>query len=214
MHPRVLLLLLAVLHPLTALAQNSYGRFTGRVSDQQGALVSGAKVTIKQAETNATATTVTNNEGVFDFLNQLPGSYVLSVQFDGFKKHSRSGLALRVGDIVEINVNLELGAVTDSVSVTGESPILETSTASLGQVVDNRMISEMPLAGRGVNYLMQLSPGAVSTNAPMHGWLPQARGSVSDVAVAGTRTRSSEFTLDGIPNMGGDGVIAFQPRRK
>lgn len=84
--------------------------------------------------------------------------------------------------------------------MTGESPILETSTASLGQVVDNRMISEMPLAGRGVNYLMQLSPGAVSTNAPMHGWLPQARGSVSDVAVAGTCTRSSEF-----------GVIAFQP---
>ncbi len=211
MSPRLLLLLFAVLHPLTTRAQNSYGRFTGRVSDQQGAVVSGAKVMIRQAETNGTATTATNQEGVFDFLNQLPGSYVLSVEFEGFKKHTRSGLALRVGDIVEINVALELGAVTDSVSVTGESPILETSTASLGQVVDNRMISEMPLAGRGVNYLMQLSPGAVSTNAPMHGWLPQARGSVSDVAVAGTRTRSSEFTLDGIPNMSGDGVIAFQP---
>ena len=154
---------------------------------------------MKQAETNASAATATNQEGVYDFLNQMPASYVLSVEFDRFKKHTRSGLALRVGDIVELNIKLELGAVTNSVSVTGESPILETSTASLGQVVDKRMISEMSLAGRGVNYLMQLSP-AVSTNAPMHGWLPQARGSVSDIAVAGTRTRSSEF-----------GVIAFQP---
>jgi hypothetical protein len=208
---RALILLVCLFAPFGTPAQNSYGRFTGRVSDEQGAVVVGAKVTIKQAETGVTATTATNQEGVYDFLNQLPGSYVLTVEFSGFKKHTRSGLALRVGDILELNVKLELGAVTDSVSVTGESPILETSTASLGQVVDNRMISEMPLAGRGVNYLMQLSPGAVSTNAPMHGWLPQARGSVSDVAVAGTRTRSSEFTLDGIPNMGGDGVIAFQP---
>jgi len=204
-------MLIPVLLPFCAPAQNSYGRFTGRVTDQQGATILGAKVKIKQAETNAAAATATNQEGVYDFLNQLPGSYVLSVEFEGFKKHTRSGLALRVGDIVELNIKLELGAVTDSVSVTAESPILETGSASLGQVVDNRMISEMPLAGRGVNYLMQLSPGAVSTNAPMHGWLPQARGSVSDFAVAGTRTRSSEFTLDGIPNMGGDGAIAFQP---
>lgn len=208
---RMTFLSILLLLPRIAPAQNSYGRFTGRVTDQQGSTVVGAKVKIQQAETNATATTATNQEGVYDFLNQLPGTYVLSVEFDGFKRHTRSGLTLRVGDIVDLNVKLELGAVTDSVSVTAEAPILETGTASLGQVVDNRMISEMPLAGRGVNYLMQLSPGAVSTNAPMHGWLPQARGSVSDVAVAGTRTRSSEFTLDGIPNMGGDGVIAFQP---
>ncbi|MBM3764886.1 MAG: hypothetical protein FJW32_05805 [Acidobacteria bacterium] len=206
-----LFVLATLLAPPPAPAQNSYGRFTGRVTDQQGAIIAGAKVKITQSETNSNAETITNREGVYDLLNQLPGSYVLTVEFDGFKKHARSGLVLRVGDIVELNIQLELGAVNDSVSITAEAPILETGTASLGQVVDNRMISEMPLSGRGVNYLMQLSPGAVSTNAPMHGWLPQARGSVSDVAVAGTRTRSSEFTLDGIPNMGGDGVIAFQP---
>ena len=147
----VIFLLISLLLPLTSPAQNSYGRFTGRVTDQQGATVMGAKVKIKQAETNASASTATNQEGVYDFRNQLPGSHVLGVEFDGFKKHTHSGLALRVGDIVELNVKLELGAVTDSISVTGESPMLETSTASLGQVVDNRMISEMPLAGRGVN---------------------------------------------------------------
>jgi hypothetical protein len=194
-----------------ASGQNSYGRFTGRITDQQGSAIVGASVKVTQTDTNGTAQTVTNQEGVFDLLNQLPGGYVLSVEFDGFKKYTRSGLVLRVGDILELNVQMELGSVNDSVKVTAEAPILETGTASLGQVIDNRMISEMPLSGRGVNYLMQLSPGVISTNAPMHGWLPQARGSVSDMAVAGTRTRSSEFTLDGIPNMSGDGVIAFQP---
>jgi hypothetical protein len=192
-------------------AQNSYGRFTGRITDAQGAVIAGAIVRVTQAETSTSAQTATNTEGVYDLLNQLPGSYTLSVTAAGFKTHSRSGLVLRVGDILELNVELEVGAVSESISVTAEAPILETGSASLGQLVDNRMISEMPLSGRGVNYLMQLSPGVISTNAPMHGWLPQARGSVSDISVAGTRTRSSEFTLDGIPNMSGDGIIAFQP---
>ena len=194
-----------------AAAQNSYGRLTGRVSDQQGAVAVGAAVRITQKDTGIATQTVTNHEGVYDLLNLLPGNYVLTAELSGFKKHLRSGLTVRVGDIVELNIELELGSVTESVAVTADAPILETGTASLGQVIDNRMITEMPLSGRGVNYLMQLSPGVVSTNAPMHGWLPQARDSVSNMAVAGTRTRSSEFTLDGIPNMVGDGIIAFQP---
>lgn len=164
-----------------------------------------------QAGTNLAVQTVSNAEGVFELPNLPPGSYQMSVEFQGFKKYERSGLVVRVGDVVELNVTLEVGSLTESVSVTAESPILETGTASLGQTIDNRMITEMPLSGRGVNYLMQLSPGVVSTNAPMHGWLPQARDSVSNMAVAGTRTRSSEFTLDGIPNMARDGIIAFQP---
>jgi Tfp pilus assembly pilus retraction ATPase PilT len=130
---RTLLILVPLLFSLPVRAQNSYGRFTGRVIDQQGALVMGAKVKIQQAETNASAETVTNQEGVYDLLNQLPGSYVLVVESSGFKKHTRSGLVLRVGDIVELNVALELGAVTDSVPVTAAGLILVTGTASLGQ---------------------------------------------------------------------------------
>ncbi len=204
-----LIILLCMCAPIWA--QNSYGRLTGRITDPQSAPVVGAPVKIVQAETNAASQTVTNGEGVFELPNLLPGRYTLNTEFQGFKKYNRTNLTVRVGDVVEINIQLELGSLSESVSVTAESPILETGTASLGQVIDNRTITEMPLSGRGINYLMQLTPGVVSTNAPMHGWLPQARDSVSNMAVAGTRTRSSEFTLDGIPNMAGDGIIAFQP---
>lgn len=102
---RVIFLLVQLLLPFSVPAQNSLGRFTRRVTDQRGATIVGAKVKMKQAETNASAATATNQEGVYDFLNQMPASYVLSVEFDGFKKHTRPGLALRVGDIVELNTS-------------------------------------------------------------------------------------------------------------
>ncbi|MBI3681521.1 MAG: TonB-dependent receptor [Acidobacteria bacterium] len=196
-------------HPCAA--QNSYGRVTGRVVDSTGAVVSGASVRMTQTETGITAATATNAEGLFDIPNLLPGPYRLQAEIEGFKRHDRSGLEVRVGDLLSLNVSLELGSVSETVTVNAEAPLLETTSASMGQVVDNRTLTEMPLSGRGFSYLMQLSPTVIATNAPMHGWLPQARGSVSSISVAGTRVQNSEFTLDGIPNMEQQGVIAFQP---
>jgi hypothetical protein len=195
----------------SAFAQSSYGRLTGRITDQQSAVAVGARIALTQLETNIKIHGESNSEGLFDFPNLLPGPYQMTVTLDGFKKYTRSGLSVRVGDILALDVQLEVGAVTESVSVTAEAPLLETSSASSGQVIDNKTLTDMPLSGRGVTYLMQLLPGVISTNAPMHGWLPQARGSVSDLAVSGARTRSSEFALDGIPNMEEAGTIAFQP---
>jgi hypothetical protein len=196
----------------TALAaQSSYGRLTGRVTDPQGAALVVARVGLTQTDTNINVRGVTNSEGLYDFPSLLPGAYQIEVAMDGFKRYTRSGLTVRVGDVLSVDVQLELGAVTDSISVTAEASLLETTTASSGKVIDNQQLSNLPLSGRGVSFLMTLSPGVISTNAPMHGWLPQARGSVSDLAVSGARTRSSEFTLDGIPNMEEAGTIAFQP---
>jgi hypothetical protein len=203
--------LAAAVGSLVLLAQSSYGRITGRVVDQQGAVVPNATLRATQTNTNFQSSTRTNQDGLFDMPSLLPGDYVIALEATGFKKYTRSGLAVRVGDIVDIDIALEVGSLNESISVTAEAPLLETGSASLGQVVDQRMITEMPLGGRGVNYLMLTSPGVISTNAPMHGWLPQARDSVSNMAVAGARTRGSEFTLDGVPNMARSGIMAFQP---
>jgi len=203
--------LAALLFASPLLAQNPYGRLNGRVTDQQNAVVVGARVSLTHTETGIGVPGATNEEGLFDFPSLLPGAYQINVTMHGFKTYSRSGVNVRVGDVISLDVPLDVGAVTESVSVTADAPLLETSTASAGQVIDNRQLSDLPLSGRGVSFLMTLSPGVISTNAPMHGWLPQARGSVSDLAVSGTRTRSSEFTLDGIPNMEEAGTIAFQP---
>lgn len=205
------LIALILFSSLLIMGQSSYGRLNGRITDQQQAVTPGAQIRLIQVETGITASGVANAEGLYEFPSLLPGAYQISVELQGFKKYSRSGVIVRVGDVVEIDITLELGSMAESISVTTEAPLLDTASASMGQVVDNRMLSEAPLGGRGVNYLMQLSPGVISTNAPMHGWLPQARDSVSNMAVAGSRTRSSEFTLDGIPNMARDGIIAFQP---
>ncbi len=206
---RILLALAFLTLPLYA--QSSYGRITGRVVDQQGAAVPNAEIRAMQTNTNFQSSTKSNESGLFDIPSLLPGEYVVTLEAAGFKKYTRSGMTVRVGDIVDIDIEVEVGGVTESVSVTAEAPLLETGSASLGRVVDQREITEMPLAGRGVNYLMLTTPGVISTNAPMHGWLPQARDSVSNIAVAGARTRGSEFTLDGVPNMARSGIIAFQP---
>ena len=192
-------------------AQNPYGRITGRVTDSAGALVPNAAVRVVNVETNLATETVSNAEGNWEVPNLNPGQYRIEVQLQGFKRHERGPVELRVGDVLNIEIALELGAVSESVTITAEAPLLESATASLGQVVDNRRILDLPLPGASPMYLTQLAPGMVSTNPPTHGWLPHAVDAVSNVATDGTRTRSSEFTLDGIPNMSQGGQLSFSP---
>ena len=194
-----------------ALAQNPYGRITGRVTDAAGAVAPGATVRAVNVETNVAVTTTTNNEGNYELPNLNPGRYRLVVELAGFKRYERGPFELRVGDVLTIDVSLELGAIAESVTVTAEAPLLESATASIGQVIDNRRILDLPLPGASPMYLTQLTPGVVSTNPPTHGWLPHAVDAVSNIATAGTRTRSSEFTLDGIPNVSREGQLSFSP---
>ncbi len=205
---RALLLLLSL---SLAYAQDPYGRITGRVTDSAGALVPGATVRVTNIETGVGATVRTNAEGNYEILSLSPGQYKIEAQADGFKHYSRGPIELRVGDVLGLTIPLEVGAMTESVTVTAEAPLLESATASLGQVIDNRRILDLPLPGGSANYLIQLTPGVISTNPPTHGWLPHAVDAVSDMASSGARTRQNEFTLDGIPNMSQGGQMSFAP---
>ncbi len=187
----------AALAGLGVLGQTPYGRITGRVVDTTGAVVVGAAIRVLQTETNIATTTASSNEGVYDLSNLLPGQYRVLVEMQEFRRHERGPIEVRVGDVLGVDIALEVGSLAETVTVQAEAPQLESTTASLGQTIDNKKLSDLPLGGRGLSYLMQLTPGIISINAPTHGWLPQARGSVSDIATLGTRTRSSEFTLDG-----------------
>jgi hypothetical protein len=196
---------------LLAPAQNPYGRITGRVVDSAGAMVPGAAIRVVNVETNVATLTASNAEGNFEIQNLNPGSYRIVAETKGFKKHERGPLEVRVGDVLNLELALELGAMSESVTVTAESPLLESASANIGQVIDNRRILDLPLAGGNPMYLTQLTPGIIPTNPPTHGWLPHAVDAVSNVASAGTRTRSSEFTLDGIPNLTQGGQLSFAP---
>jgi len=195
----------------TALAQNPYGRITGRVTDSAGALVPGALIRTVHIETNVATAATSNSGGNYELANLAPGHYRITAEVAGFKRYERGPIEVRVGDVLTVEIALELGALTESVTVTAEAPLLESATASVGQVIDNRRLLDLPLPGASPAYLTQLAPGVISTNPPTHGWLPQAVDAVSNLAAAGTRTRQSEFTLDGIPNMQQDGQISFSP---
>jgi len=112
------------------LAQNPYGRITGRVTDPQGAVIPGVSVRAVNANTNMATAAVTNSAGSYEIPNLIPGIYRVVAQLEGFKRVERGPLELRVGDTLNIDLMLELGAVSESVTVTAEAPLLESTSAS------------------------------------------------------------------------------------
>ncbi|MGH9675151.1 MAG: carboxypeptidase regulatory-like domain-containing protein [Bryobacteraceae bacterium] len=194
-----------------ALAQDPRGRILGRVSDSTGAVIPNAQVVALNIETNVTVQAVSNEAGNYQLLYLIPGRYRLSLEMAGFKRFERSEVEVRVGDAITIEVVLEPGAVSESVTITAETPLLESSSATIGQVVDRRRLQDLPLAGGNPFYLLQLTPGIIATNASTHGWFPHALGAISNIAAAGTRTRSSQFALDGNPTMTQNGEVSYSP---
>ena len=205
------LLLSVLLMAGAAAAQNPYGRITGRVTDAGGALVPGAQIRVANVESGVAVATASNAEGNYEALNLIPGNYRVTCELAGFKRYERGPLEVRVGDVLDVAISLQVGDLTENVTVTAESPLLDSATASIGHVIDNRRLEDLPLPGGSPFYLTQLAPGVISTNPPTHGWLPQAVDSTSNIAVSGTRIRSSEFTLDGIPSMTAGGQATYSP---
>src|SRR5262245_17196074 len=152
------LLLIALAVP--AAAQDSRGSIAGRVTDSSGAVMPGASVTVVNVETNTGANTHTNDNGQYTVLFLLPGTYSVSVELDGFRKSIHPKVPVRVGDKVQLDMVLEPGGVTEEVNVSADRPILESGTATMGQVIDSKLIGEIPL-GDGTAYgLTRLVAGA------------------------------------------------------
>lgn len=193
---------LVLVLPALAPAQETRGSITGRVVDSSQAVIPGVKVEAVNAATNTVVSSVTNSAGSYDIPYLLPGKYRLVAEAQGFKKAVREGLELRVNDRLQVDFALEVGAITESVNVTAEAPLLETSTASTGSVIGQQQATELPIVGGNPFYLARLSAGVISATGRGNGQNPFDTGSASTTLVVnGTRTGSSEVTLDGAPNM-------------
>jgi hypothetical protein len=203
--------LLAALLVGSMSAQDPRGRILGRISDSSGAVIPEITVSAVNIETGITLTALSNEQGNYQLNYLNPGSYRLTVEQSGFKKFQRTQVDVRVGDAITIDVTLEPGALSESITVTAETPLLEASEATVGQLVDRRRLHDLPLAGGNPLYLLQLTPGIIATNASSHGWFPHALDSISNVAAVGTRTRSNQFTLDGNPIMTQGGQVSYSP---
>ena len=180
-------------------AQPAWGQATtslrGVVTDPSGAAVPNAQVTLTNTATNTVRTAVTGSDGAYAFTEVQPGTYTLTVEAQGFRKYERRNLVLQVSLPATVNVRLEIGAVSQVVSVTAEAPLLNRTDASLGQTMGSLEIQELPLEARNVPQLLSLQPGVVYTSDRAD---IDVNNDTRSGAVNGERSDQSNITLDGV----------------
>ncbi|MCC6862615.1 MAG: TonB-dependent receptor, partial [Bryobacterales bacterium] len=143
-------------------------------------------------DTNVVRTTQSNAEGLYTIPNLIPGNYTLTTQFQGMKNFERSGIALRVGDRVAIDIAMEVGAQTERITVTGEAPLLRVEDVQTGLVIDNRRISELPQYNRNALAFALLTPNVNTVTS-------EQQGHDNDFRINGGRTSQAEYFVDGVP---------------
>ena len=140
-------------------SQGNAGRILGLVTDQQSAAVLGATVTITDAQRGTSRTLKTDDAGEFNAPNLLPGTYSVRADAQGFKPTERTGLTLEVSQDLRVEIQLEIGAETESVEVSADAPVIETTGASVGGTIPNLVMNELPLNGRNFENLIAMRPG-------------------------------------------------------
>jgi hypothetical protein len=176
-------------------AQSITGAIVGAVTDQSDAAVANAKLTAVEVTSNTAAETVSDARGLYAFPALRPGVYRVEVEATGFSKLTEPNIEVRVNDRLEINLKMVVGAVNQSVVVSAATPLVETQTGSIGSVIENKKIVDLPLNQRNPYSLALLSPGV--TPAPGYGNL---FNTASLFMVNGNLGRTSEMLIDGITN--------------
>jgi hypothetical protein len=178
----------------SALAQTDQGAITGVVQDAQGAVIPGAKVTLVATDTSFSLDRTANTSGVFVFSPVKIGNYKLIANAPSFQTTVRENLHVDIQQRLNVSLVLQPGAVTEHVTISTESPLLETQTSSVGQVIDTQTINNTPLNGRNWVYIAQLTAGV----APPFG---NTRGSgTGDFVANGQNAEQNNFILDGVDN--------------
>src|SRR5947209_7195989 len=177
------------------------GTITGEVKDASGGVIPGVTVTATNKATNAVRTTTTNAAGLYDFPALQPGTYTVKSELEGFKTITRDA-ELQVQGTVRVNFTMEVGTISESAIVTGVAPLIVTENATVGTVIENRRIVELPLNGRNYLQLVALSPN-VSFGFANSGQSDARQGGTrarQNISLAGQRSMYNHFTLDGMEN--------------
>ncbi len=181
----------------------------GRILDPQGSAVSAATVTVTNTGTNTSSVLKSNDTGYYEASLLLPGDYQVSVDAAGFRRFLRTGVVLTVSTRLEINAELQLGSLSETVSVTAEAPILNTSTLSSGRLMDNRTLMNIPVIGSNAMVLAKLTPGIQTSG--VNNWLGlHSNIGNSDYSTAGN-VGGNEWAIDGVPNDGPSRRTAYMP---
>ncbi len=193
----------------TAHAQTGAASITGLVSDQSGAAAPGVTVTATNQATGVPYTAVSNQAGNYTITNAPIGSYVVKAELSGFKTTTTKPLALEAKQIARLDFKLAVGAIEDTVEVTAEAAVLQSESATVGEVLSGKTIESLPLNGRNTSQLALLLPGSVTPNP---GGQTTIRGAGARPYVNGNREQTNNFMVDGVEiNDTMDNRIGYQP---
>ncbi|HEX2639407.1 MAG TPA: carboxypeptidase-like regulatory domain-containing protein, partial [Pyrinomonadaceae bacterium] len=189
------------------IAQTESARVQGNVTDTTGAVLPGATVTVRSTNTGREVKATTNESGFYSILSLQPGTYDIEVTQANFKT-TRQQVKLDVAQNATLDFSLEAGAVSETVTVTSDAPLVETSSSTVSAVIRGRQVTELPLNGRNVVELARLSPGV--TQGVPGGFATGAGGNAETyrggntggaaLSVNGQRTQANNYLLDGVDN--------------
>jgi hypothetical protein len=193
--------IVGTLFSLCAYAQLQTGTISGTVSDPQGAVVPGVAVEARNTGTNTTARATSNERGFFTMPGLAVGQYEINAQKTGFKRAVRAGIVLQVNQNAEVSFALEVGQVAETIEVTGQQILVDTGSATLGNVIENRRVSDLPLNGRNALALTLLTPGVISNAGPTNSGFGDRGIQISSLSINGSPSSMNAQMLDGNNNV-------------
>ncbi len=194
-----------------AAAQESRATISGTVIDPAGAAIPGVNITLTEVRTGVKTLALTDSVGNYSIPFLPPGEYEIKAEYSGFKSFVRKGIVLGSSDHPVLDVHLEIGEMSEWVTVVAAAPLLETANASTGQSVSTAQVEDLPLNGRNPMMLAQLAIGVIATGNPNTPISPFANGAASGWSIGGTASQTSEIMIDGAPNATWDGRVAYAP---
>src|ERR1039458_9174647 len=200
-----LLVSFAITMPIPA--QVTTGQISGIIKDTSGGVIPNAAVHVISEQTSLDRTAATNNDGFYAVLNLQPGAYRVRIERQGFKTVERSGIELTTGDLLDVSPTLQIGNVSEVVTVRASGEQVETDNGTVGRLVDGEQIRELSLNGRNLIQLTMLLPGVVTTTDQFDRG-SVAQGNISSFVFNGVRSTSTSLTVDGGGNQDNGGYTA------
>ncbi len=193
----LLAIALLLMANVSVLAQETTARISGQITDSSGAVIPDAEITLTNLQTGEVRTAKSGDDGYYALPSVLPGIYDLAVKVQGFKEYVNKRIELFVNDKKTINITLEAGAVSETITVNADVPIVQ-STPTVGDVIDNRKVVEIPLNNRNFLQLVTLVPGVTTDDSAEIG---VGLTSTTNIVIAGNRRNSTNYLVDGVSNV-------------
>ena len=188
------------LAPLLVVAQQGTGTLSGVVTDPQDAVIAAAKVEVSNIDNGAVFRTQTNGQGSYTAPGLAVGRYEVRAELAGFKRAVRSGITLQVNQNAQVNLVLQVGQLAETVEVRGEAALVDSTSATVGTVIENRQVQALPLNGRGALALTLLTPGVFSNAGPTNSGFGDRGIQISSLSINGSPNGMNNQMLDGNNN--------------